>query len=121
MTVDGKFITCERVNESSDAMVIGDIDRGFDMEQVKRLLNICQLTINECKECWAFSLCSSCIKYAEQNNALSDQERLKYCQSSKQRAITKLRNWALIHEMAEIYRRLVQTAQTSLENIQRLL
>lgn len=103
VTVEGNFILCERVNEISEPMIIGNIYDGINMKKVKNLLNLAQTTKEACQNCWAFSLCNLCAKHSDKNGTLSTEERLRYCNKSKNAAISKLRNVALIREMTEVY------------------
>lgn len=52
VTVDGKLFPCERVNEQSEDFCIGNLETGFDIKQAKKLLNVGQLTKDECQKCW---------------------------------------------------------------------
>ena len=63
VTVDGTFLPCEKVCEISDYAQIGNIEDGFDIKKMDALLNIERITEDECKECWAYSECSSCIRF----------------------------------------------------------
>ena len=103
VTVDGDFVICERVSEVSDPMIIGNIETGVQFEKTYALLNVAQLTSEQCKDCWAFFHCTLCAKYADANGVLSASERLKYCQKSRLAAFRTLRRKALIQEAAEIY------------------
>ncbi len=58
----GDFFPCERVNETSSCMHLGNLDTGFDMGNTNSILNIGKLTKDECKNCWAFILCTICAK-----------------------------------------------------------
>ncbi len=49
--VDGKIYPCEKVNDSEE-LRIGDIYGDFDIDSVKRILNIAQITEKDCKDCW---------------------------------------------------------------------
>lgn len=103
VTVDGKFILCERVSEIAEPMIIGNLRDGIDMNKVFALLNIAQSTSEVCKNCWAFSHCHLCAKYSEKGGKLSPETRLSHCRDSRQGALQKLRQYALIQEMKEYY------------------
>ena len=79
ITVDGEFYPCERVSETSPVMRIGSIDEGFDYEQAKKVLNVAQLTEEECKNCWAIQHCSTCAKYCDNNGELSAEMKRLNC------------------------------------------
>ena len=80
-------------------MIIGNIHSGIDMDKVYALLNIAQSTGEVCKTCWAFSHCHLCAKYSEKDGVLSSKSRLSYCDESRNGALHKLRQYALIPEM----------------------
>lgn len=40
--VDGKFFPCERVDEESSELCIGDLKNGFDLENAKKILNVAE-------------------------------------------------------------------------------
>lgn len=94
----GNLFPCERVSETNPNMKIGTLDTGFDVHQANELLNISKLTEADCKECWAFSLCSACGKYAESNNSLCATKRLAYCSKSRNMAFLKILGKTLEYE-----------------------
>ncbi len=98
VNVDGKFYPCERVNEN-DHMCIGDIKTGFNNERVYRLLNIGNLTSEQCKNCWAIRYCSICAKLCDDGNELSKEYKLKYCEGSRRMAEYKMRSIIIQNEM----------------------
>ena len=61
VTVDGKFFPCERVDEESSELCIGDLKNGFDLENAKKILNVAKITEKECRECWCYKMCSQCV------------------------------------------------------------
>ena len=77
--VDGKFYPCEKVSELSKNMCIGHIDRGFDIERVEKLLNIGQITSEECKNCWALRFCTICATVIDDTNQLSADTKRSLC------------------------------------------
>ena len=100
ITVDGDLYPCERVSESSHAMWIGNIDEGFSLDNADMLLNIGKQTSEQCKQCWAFILCSLCAKFADDNGCLSGEMKLAYCESVKNNVEIDLRTITLIKELA---------------------
>lgn len=64
VTVDGKFFPCERVDEESSELCIGDLKNGFDLENAKKILNVAKITEKECRECWCYKMCSQCVAKA---------------------------------------------------------
>ena len=95
VTVLGDIYPCEKVCENI-SMCIGNIYEGFEINRVKELMNIARLTENECKLCWAFALCSSCVAAAYDNGNVSRKQRLSWCKSMKEAAIQKLADIAFL-------------------------
>lgn len=79
VNVDGDFYPCERINEESSMMKIGNIEQGFNFDMAKKILNIGQITASSCKKCWAFRFCTSCAVYSDEGDKLSSEKRLKRC------------------------------------------
>ncbi|AUM96123.1 TPA: Cys-rich peptide radical SAM maturase CcpM [Clostridium botulinum] len=79
VTVDGKFFPCEKVNEKSKVMQIGNISDGFDIEKIRNLMNVGKLTENKCKKCWAFRYCFLCSAFADDNTKLSKEKKTSRC------------------------------------------
>lgn len=75
----GKMYPCERVNETCNEMCIGNIYDGFDMDSVKRILNIGKITESACKKCWAFNFCTQCAVTADDGEKISPSIRLEKC------------------------------------------
>lgn len=75
----GRLFPCERVSESNPHMTIGDIWNGFDLSSVRSMLNIASTTQAECMSCWAFQLCSLCIKASDEKGRLSSRARVEMC------------------------------------------
>lgn len=81
--VNGVIYPCEKVSETIEALMIGDCVNGFNIEKVQNCIQISSLTQEECKSCWCFGLCSSCVKYCFDNTGFSKEKRLSYCKNSK--------------------------------------
>lgn len=59
VTVDGKFLLCEKVGNIPD---IGNVDTGFDFERIQKLYvdDFIDNAKEYCKDCWAVNLCTMC-------------------------------------------------------------
>ncbi len=79
VSVDGTFYPCERVSEDSQMMKIGHVDRGFDVEKVRELLNIGRITAEDCKNCWAFRFCTLYAAAADEMTQLSPKKKRNRC------------------------------------------
>jgi len=58
--VFGKLYPCEKILEVSCGC-IGDIYNGFDVNTIKRMMNIGKMNQEECKTCWAMRFCDVCV------------------------------------------------------------
>lgn len=107
--VEGQIFPCERVSEQSDAMKIGNIESGFNLEKVGQLLEIGKLTEDACKDCWCFRMCNQCAKRANAGKGeLMPQVRLRHCRNSMAAAYTKLREYILAQEVLVYYKEQVR-------------
>lgn len=100
--VEGNLYPCERVSESSTTMQIGNLQDGFDYEKARALLNIGQLTEEECRNCWATNHCTICAKYADDGNCLSREKKLSYCSNVREQVLYKLKSMILFHELESL-------------------
>lgn len=59
VTVDGKFLLCEKVGNIPD---IGNVDTGFDIDRIQKLYvsDFINNAKEFCKDCWAVNLCTMC-------------------------------------------------------------
>ncbi len=93
----GNMYPCEKVNEN-EAMRIGTLEKGFDLEKVKALLNISSLNANKCKKCWAFSLCNICATKVDIKGECLCGISSHNCEDSKADAFYKLFFKILVYE-----------------------
>lgn len=93
----GDFYPCEKVNENS-AMKIGSLDRGFDYDKVRKLLNAGQLDPERCKSCWAISLCGICPRVFDGNLRISAENHRRICNGFRLVAYNKIREKILVFE-----------------------
>lgn len=103
LTVEGKFIVCERVNEISDCMILGNINKGIDVDKAYKLLNVAQVTQEACKNCWAFWGCNLCAKYSDKEGVLSKEQRLSQCMRSQKNYLLNIREKIMFDEAQELY------------------
>ena len=101
--VYGNFYPCEHVSENCPTIRIGNIATGFDMNSIKKIINIAQLTEEECKECWCLRHCQVCIADAENGGEISAEAKKTGCAASKQALYTKLREAILRKEYFDNY------------------
>lgn len=93
INVDGNIYPCEKVNEMSEKMKIGNIFEGFDIKKCSTIINIAHLTEDECKNCWACRLCYLCCLFCEEDAKLLPSVRLKNCKQVRE----NLNNYFMIY------------------------
>lgn len=103
VNVDEKLFSCERVNET-DAMCIGNLDKGINYSKALELLNIGSLTSENCKNCWAMCHCIICAKMADAGNCLSKEMKLQYCSRIINSVETNMRSIILMKEIPLYYK-----------------
>lgn len=79
VTTDGLFYPCERVSEELKEAVIGDIDKGIDLERAEDLLNYGRQSASRCRNCWAYRCCDQCISYMDEDEQCME----KYCEITR--------------------------------------
>ncbi len=96
ITADGEFYPCEKVSEHSKVMNIGNLEEGFYYDKVKQLLNVGQITENECKNCFAIRNCGLCSMVADtgndNENKLSKELKMKACRKVRFQFEDKLKD-----------------------------
>ena len=97
--VDGRLFPCERVSETSEVACIGHIDSGIDEKKALQLLNIERITSKECRDCWAYAMCSTCFMYAEDEGKLSRDKQLMECQSNRMQAEKQIKDYLVLREL----------------------
>ncbi len=94
----GKLYPCERVNETCEEMCIGNIYDGFNLESVKRLLNIGKITEESCKKCWAFNFCTQCGVTADNGKKMVPEQRLEKCGAVRNHVDNLLKDYIVLKE-----------------------
>ena len=104
VTVDGLFIPCERVSETSKSMHIGSIYDGIDIEKATNFTNFGCITEAMCRKCWCFRFCMMCAKKADDGSEkLSSKIKLSYCNEAKTSAYNNLKTYLLFKEISVYY------------------
>jgi uncharacterized protein len=82
VTCDGFFQPCEKCISN---IVIGDIWGGFYYQKIADYINEYNvLSIEDCRNCWAYRFCDACILFAHNNNGFSLSEKRSYCKNYKE-------------------------------------
>ena len=102
VSADGSFYPCEHVSECSDAMKIGSLQEGFDVNKVLSLLNVAQLTEKNCRNCWAYHQCYQCAKFCDNFNELSPTKRLQECHTVRSTLDYHIRCYIMLKEIMAV-------------------
>lgn len=102
--VYGNFLPCERVNETSDVMKIGNVDDGFDVNKALSLFNLGSITPEACKNCWAIKKCGLCCRDADGGSSLSAEKKLRRCDGSRGMVEENIKDFLMVKEILEIYK-----------------
>ena len=98
VSTEGKLYPCEKVPESHD-MEIGNLDEGFDLNKVRKILNIGALSEKKCLQCWAIHHCKICVNNCVCEGKLSANEKVSYCKGSQEFALERLKQICLLKEL----------------------
>lgn len=102
--VSGRFFPCERVSESSDKMIIGNIDEGIFFDKVARLINYGKQFETPCLNCWAFNHCKICPSEVDDLNGFSADLQLKKCYQVKEHLLSDLKDICTLNYLKKIER-----------------
>ena len=72
--IEGNLFACEKCSETSKLMKIGSLSSGFDVNQIKYLLNIGCINKDRCLNCWATKFCSICAASCDDGNKIISPE-----------------------------------------------
>ncbi len=97
--IEGNIFPCERVNESSGIMNIGNIYDGFDINQIRKLLNIGKISEQQCKNCWAFMFCTLCAASADHNNELCPMKKESFCNDVRSYVESLFKDYCALKEL----------------------
>lgn len=104
VSYDGTFYPCEKVSETNPDNSIGNISQGFDQQKVKNMLNIGQITKEECINCWNLRFCSICIGRINDSSRDQNQtkvEKLKACALEKSNTMNFLYEISVLQELGK--------------------
>lgn len=99
LNADGFFYPCEKINESSELMKIGHIDSGFDINKVRKILNLGQVNSESCKNCWAIRFCTICAaKLDTGENEFSVKRKEECCKGVRASIEERFKNYCFLKE-----------------------
>lgn len=98
VTVDGDFYPCEKVPENVQDVCLGTLDKGIDFEQVRKVMNLGEITHEQCKECWALTQCSVCAAMIAKDGKISAENKLQLCPQQRDYALENLKLICMLSE-----------------------
>lgn len=96
VNAEGDFFPCEKANEMSEHLKIGNIYSDFDTEKMKAIYNIGKISEEECVDCWAIKLCSTCAVNIDDGTKLSKKLKQSRCVAQKKQLDRELVQLGLI-------------------------
>lgn len=96
VSTEGNFLPCEKVSEISDCMKIGSVYKGFDYENMRKILNIGVLTADECVHCSSIRHCKMCAKDIDNITELSVEFKKSLCQRQKRLLKEKIEKFQIL-------------------------
>lgn len=106
VTADGKFFPCERVDETSEELCIGDLQQGINIDNAIKILNVADVTSRQCIECWCYKMCYQCISKAQEDGRINAEARLKWCQQTRAGVEGTIKDYIILKNMGVNLRRL---------------
>lgn len=97
--VKGDFYPCEKVCECSSDMIIGNIQYGFNLNEVNRHLNIGKITEEQCKKCWCAKYCYICSVHLDQGQGLSSDLKQRHCTRVRNSIEDDFKDYCLLYEL----------------------
>jgi radical SAM protein with 4Fe4S-binding SPASM domain len=91
VTPDGKLYMCERVGE---ALPIGDLDNGYDIEGIDQALQRYIEVSASCLDCWAVRLCGACFVAALRGPELCGSAKENFCGSQRRSTLLALKQYS---------------------------
>lgn len=98
INVEGEFFPCEKVSETACFFSIGNVDKGYDIPQILKIINIGKITEDECKRCWNLRNCKICAARFEIQDEPDKYNKLKVCRDEKNKAIADLYELCVLKE-----------------------
>ena len=100
--VVGNLRVCEKASEKSKHLIIGNVDYGFDFDAISKLLNIGQMTDEECKMCPFIRSCKICAVSIDSVDKLSIEKKFQLCKHNKKKIINDLKDYVIYKEVGLI-------------------
>lgn len=105
INTEGEFYLCEKVAEGKNShYLIGDIYKGFNIRNVKRLLNGGNINRKDCLNCWAIRLCDICAAKIDLNSVKSKDRLTTKCNFLRNRIDKQLKDYCFFLELKENFK-----------------
>lgn len=96
-TVNGDFYMCEKVNDNSEELKLGNVLSGWNETNIMKLANISNESSEYgCRNCWAINLCNMC---AAKISALGPQRLNQKCNEVRRRIEADLKDICILYEV----------------------
>lgn len=102
VNVDGDFLPCEKVSEKSTVAKVGNLDEGFDFENIYNIMNVGKVG-DMCKDCWAYRYCKVCVSAIDDLDKLSVDKKKKCCESIKKEVEKMMKEYCFINEYSNSF------------------
>ena len=100
VSVSGKFYICEKARDDSNALCIGSLEYGFDIQKIKEICSyMCR---DRCKNCWNIHNCNVCQMMLDDGEKLSDELFDIACENSCRIAEENFKKLVAVSEFSEI-------------------
>lgn len=103
--ISGKLFACEKCSETSELMKIGSLTSGFDINQIKYLLNIGRINKEKCLNCWAMKFCSLCAVNCDVGGkTISPETKQELCRNAIEASRNSLYSIITMREMSTLFK-----------------
>lgn len=102
VNVDGNFYPCEKISEHSKVCRLGDLDNGFDMQNVEAGLNVGKVGEQLCNNCWAYRYCKLCVMQVDDIDKFSVEKKIVFCKNVKKEVDMMMREYAFINQFKQL-------------------
>lgn len=106
VNVNGDFFPCDMANEISNILKIGNINDGFYINKIRKLMNPSKIISDECKNCYAFIYCDQCVLKSVENNKFEDRlsrnKKLIKCMETRKETEESFKDICTINELYKL-------------------
>ena len=99
VNTDGDLFPCEKVSELAQICKIGTLKDGFDVKKVENILNLEKITQKECQNCWAYSECTSCVRFCDDCMEKNKDNILKRCKKILNTVEETFKDYTVLNEL----------------------